>query len=100
MKFTREEYVAAARLGEAAIEPEAGVLEIDQGALISTTEDGAYVQAWVWVGDDTIESIRDMKTYDGEVFQQEVQECRRNPPTYPPTFDPENWATDTPSSSS
>jgi hypothetical protein len=32
-----------------------GTLEIDEGALVSFSSDGgAYVQAWVWVGDDAI----------------------------------------------
>jgi hypothetical protein len=45
---TNEEYRAAAIQRYA----EEGTVEIDENAKISRAEDGAYVQAWVWVHDD------------------------------------------------
>ena len=30
-----------------------GTLEIDDGAIVSQSEGGCYVAAWVWVPDDT-----------------------------------------------
>jgi len=42
-----ERYVAAAK----ALNKEEGILEVDAGALVSHSEEGAYVQAWVWVSD-------------------------------------------------
>lgn len=34
-----------------------GEIEIDDWPLISPTDDGAYVQAWVWVYNDDLESL-------------------------------------------
>ena len=42
-----DEYVAAAK----ALYHEEGILEIDHGAQVSRSVEGAYVQAWVWVSD-------------------------------------------------
>lgn len=44
--MSRKEYIEAARL----IYADEGVIEIDDSAKVSRGEDnGAYVQAWVWV---------------------------------------------------
>jgi hypothetical protein len=34
-----------------------GEIEIDDWPLISPSDDGAYVQAWVWVYNDDLESL-------------------------------------------
>ena len=46
-RITDERHVAAAK----ALYNEEGILEVDRGALVSHSEEGAYVQAWVWVSD-------------------------------------------------
>jgi len=32
-----------------------GEIEVDDGAVVSLSEDGAYVQAWLWVNSDVFE---------------------------------------------
>lgn len=34
---------------------DAGTVEVDSNAKVNFVEDGAYVQAWVWVGDAAAE---------------------------------------------
>jgi hypothetical protein len=54
-KPTPEEYRQAAR----AMYQDEGTLEIDDSALVSEgDEDGAYVQAWVWVSKSETEARR------------------------------------------
>ena len=52
MKITNQQYVDAAR----SIYHQDGEIEVDDGAKVSRgTDDGVYVQAWVWVGNESIE---------------------------------------------
>jgi len=54
-RHTDDEYRAAAKKKYHAV----GVLEVDNGAKVITipegSSSGAYVTAWVWVGDDELE---------------------------------------------
>ena len=53
-KFTNEQYIKAAQ----ELHNSDGSLEVDDGAPVSRgDDDGAYVQAWVWVYDE--EALRE-----------------------------------------
>ena len=52
MKITNAQYVATARR----LYHDDGEIEVDDNAKVSRgADDGVYVQAWVWVGNESIE---------------------------------------------
>ena len=50
-EFTNDQYLQAAKEKHV----HEGEVEIDEGAVVSRSDDGgAYVQAWVWIADDEV----------------------------------------------
>lgn len=62
-------YVALARVRQ-----EEGVCEVDEAAVVSKSELGAYVQSWIWVGNDELPDGTQIRTRDGIVLTKQGTE--------------------------